>query len=749
MTLTTEIKKNIDAFSRQRDSNQLFSYVKGILNNNKATAKDVFEYARDYHWEKEKPIRYVIDEFTINLLGVVVHSLNDPTQNCLSVQFYKLAAERGSSWGNSNYAQSLLTGDEAKGVKKDLEQALIYAQKAVDLCKSKKDEEHEHKFLLANVLFESKKKYEVMTLLLKEYVECKAKELASNSVNANLKEKIKGSLTEAIALCETFLTGTLQAVEAEAGAINIAKINETLEPLIKCTAVESARFRSNTHYIKGRIYEISGQRELAMECYCLVTQKQSAYYLKAIEARSRLLKMQVNEQDQHGYEADTEIEEENNMLPGNIPFRTDFSKHWKKEAAWFYSVDIKNLQAANTKYADEIDSLIAATRVKIQLIQSQLVLERSETLITSKNLTEKELEQLIIARGKIDDEYSEYTAEGRQSVRRYGAERRFFDPKRSSKKTAIATLTSGLVDQRFQAINPAQPQALPLEGYSARIVITAERAFQTAAIELAGRSAPMRCMPMVQEKPWQIRENGMSGTNKYGPTEHYRVGETVLQTQHRFDPKHDRLGDSLFPKYGNYDSDIYLFLRRMSGQEAAKEKKLAEYMLRFSKKHQGISLEELQAIFADADKQDVDQFNHICFLIMEKEQGQWHSATSKSFHIGMTVAQARSLIMLEAGFLSFEDVFRNNVIFGVYSKTNIINYPVKVLDACQKIDELYTEYLKTKHQDDYLKFFKKKVAEKSERVCVLTRHQAREDLQYVYGGESDTDHQGYQSNLSN
>ncbi len=32
--------------------------------------------------------------------------------------------------------------------------------------------------------------------------------------------------------------------------------------------------------------------------------------------------------------------------------------------------------------------------------------------------------------------------------------------------------------------------------------------------------------------------------------------------------------------------------------------------------------------------------------------------------------------------------------------------------------------------------------------CVLTRKQAHQDMQYTYGGESDTDGEGYESDLS-
>ena len=50
---------------------------------------------------------------------------------------------------------------------------------------------------------------------------------------------------------------------------------------------------------------------------------------------------------------------------------------------------------------------------------------------------------------------------------------------------------------------------------------------------------------------------------------------------------------------------------------------------------------------------------------------------------------------------------------------------------------------------DYFKFFKKHAHNDSGHpICVLSRHQAHEDLKAVYSGDSDTDGEGYESDLS-
>ncbi len=115
--------------------------------------------------------------------------------------------------------------------------------------------------------------------------------------------------------------------------------------------------------------------------------------------------------------------------------------------------------------------------------------------------------------------------------------------------------------------------------------------------------------------------------------------------------------------------------------------------------------------------------------------------------MGMTVAQARCLILIREGYISFEEAFDNNVLFGVYSQTKIIDSPVKVENACAYIDKLYLEFLRNRHSQDHLRFIKKYVTEDSPPTCILTREQAHLDLQEVYGGESDTDDEGYESDL--
>lgn len=180
-----------------------------------------------------------------------------------------------------------------------------------------------------------------------------------------------------------------------------------------------------------------------------------------------------------------------------------------------------------------------------------------------------------------------------------------------------------------------------------------------------------------------------------------------------------------------------------------KESKLADYMIRYGKAHQPVTLTELQEIYTEADENDINQFHNICFLVLAKEQSQWHSAKHEKWQIGMTVAQARCLIMVKEGYISFKEVFKNAALFSVYSHTGLTGDGIEeVAESCKHIDELYTAYLQTKNSKDYLLFFKKHIKKDYKPPYILTRKQAHEDLKSVYGGDSDTDGEGYDSDLS-
>ena len=401
------------------------------------------------------------------------------------------------------------------------------------------------------------------------------------------------------------------------------------------------------------------------------------------------------------------------------------------------------------KRLGSIETMIKGKKEEITLVGEAIKEKLGEPneAKSRKISLEAELQRLQEIEIEIQARYQKYSADSRRTLRRHRTETHFFDPNHLKKPEVLKKLrdlTFGIIEQRFSLEN-SELSPLNLAGISSRMLITAERVFQEATIILSGESGVDLGISRERGSPWEI--NGYSGTNWLGPVERYQVANTEIKAEHRTSPKRQRLGDSYMLQHGKYSGDIYPFLRKLAASNSNNEKLIAQYLIRFSRTHRAVTLGELQNFYQDANENDVNDFNQVAFLIMEKEQGQWHSATDERYQLGMSVAQARALKMLEAGFLSLDEIFKNDVLFGVYSQTGILNSPEKVANACQRIDELYTSFILNQNQNDSMRFFKSQIKGQEKRTPVLTRQQAREDLHYVYGGETDSDGDGYDTDL--
>jgi len=105
MDLSKEIQDKISNLSSNQKQDEIVTYLQEQLQRNNANAQDVLDYARGCVFTTKPNTPYVIQADTINKFGVVVSTLDDKKQKMLALEFYKLAAERGSAWGNSNCEQ--------------------------------------------------------------------------------------------------------------------------------------------------------------------------------------------------------------------------------------------------------------------------------------------------------------------------------------------------------------------------------------------------------------------------------------------------------------------------------------------------------------------------------------------------------------------------------------------------------------------------------------------------------------------
>lgn len=759
MPISEELKKELVKLSQAGKQDDIVSLFEKKLKEGVVTAKEVFDFASIGRFTNKPEKPPVVSADAINSLGLVVESLKNEKQAELDVQFYKLAADRGDSWGSRNYAGCILN--------KDKKHALIYAKKAVDLTKNNKDEKHRHKFTLCKAL-RANCKWKEANVALMEYFKFKT-EKARSTKEPELKEEIEKEIKQILRLCRKIIDEFMIDFEAKnRDELTTERCRANLEELVAFLNYKkifdfnskSRIILQEAYYIKAKCHEKLDEHSEAMCAYCAITDKEFPYYSEVVSARARLLKAQVDKDLTMIYTASDAVsldkkESLSLQLPSGVPFPAKFGAHWSQETFWFHSVDKKGMKDEFDKRFDQLEQLIAARETEITLIDEFLknASDEASSFAEKKKNFQEDLKNLQVTKKKFQQKYEKCLPDNRQTFRRYAAESCFFNPKRSKKCIDLIELTHAIIDQRYQQDNSDSPPApVNLTGKSSRQVISAERAYQHAVVTLTGENNPHLGIPTARTKPWTIWGecfgDHRSGTMGYGPVEHYQMGDTKVQSEHRTSPKRQRLGDSFLPQHASYNKDIYPFLHKLTKENVEKEKQLAAFMIRYGKSHQPVSLEELQEVCAQAEKKDVDHFNGICFLIIEKEQGQWHSATDKRFHLGMSVSQARCLILIEAGFIGFKEAFKNNTLFGIYSQTGIVDNPSEVTKSCQRIDTLYMSYLQNKHVKDHFAFLKKHI-DNTAPTCVLTRKQAHWDLKEVYGGDSDTDgEEGYDTDLS-
>lgn len=755
MALSDAVIKKIAQLSQEQKQNEIFEYLKPKLKDGEISAQDVYDYAKKRRWSKTQGKPYVIHAGTINKLGVVVSALPDKHQKLLAIEFYLLAAERDFAFGCKNYAQHLLNNEG------DYEKALEYAQKAVELSKDTKAP-HQHKYILAKAL-KANSFYKKALTAIQDYL--------VYAISIKKDDDILKAWNFATEMLSELLEDIEEDCEYSLEAAQLVTSRWNLNPNPKVLLLKQHAF-----FVEGKCYQHLNNPSKAWVAYCQVEDKDSIFYTQAVTIRKELLKKNIAEQfekligniaripslsstkeksntDENSsiiFKPSPKKQVDTHLLPNGTPFILGFAGLWNNDSPFFHSANDDALTKRYSKRLHSIETMIKGKKEEVTLVKKaiQKGIGKLDELEAKKTSFEEELNQLQETKEKIEQSYQQHTAINRQTLRRHSTETRFFDYQQIKNPEIlkeIRGLTFELIDQRFSVDNSGAPK-INLNGKSSFMLIAAERVFQEAVITLSSESKEVVLgIPRVRANNWDY--GYVSGTNWFGPIEHYHIGDTNIETEHRTNPKRQRLGDSYMRQHGKYTGDIYNFLKRISNETSENEKEIARYVIRYGKCYEEITVEELRTFYPDADERDVNHFNQIAFLIMGKEQAQWHSATDNRYQLGMSVAQARALIMLEAGFLRLEELFKNDVMFGVYSQTNINNSPQKVAEACNFIDELYTHFILNRHQNDSMRFFKAQMQSKEKRTAVLTRTQARDDLKYVYGEYADLSEEGYDTDL--
>jgi len=748
-----DIAKELDDknISEETPQKYFITYFKKKLDNKNDT-EVVLNYVTNRHWSKNK--KHVVSEDTINHLGFFVSKLNDEEQQKFAPKFYKLAADRDSSLGCRNYAICLLEGKY--DLEKSANQALTYINKAVELDK-KLPEKHRFKFLLVKIIFENKETDNLLPLLfdyVKGQLELKKGKEAIEALNY-CGETLIPSITKKIIdepRDDKHLETTINEIDS---IINLCKIF-TLEEIKEKINSLNNKF----YYLIGRCYELLETPQKAWPAYATIIDTNSEVYCDAAEAKKRVLKNEFDKMQKEIF-GETPLQEfflrelndkskpqkrekYNLTLWENFDLPANFAKGWSKRSEdneSFHIADQSKIEENFEKRKTQIESLITAKETEIELYQEHEKSKNKRGVNSSRSVKstelKKDLKALKAVKEQLEKKYHDYLPENRKVFRRHKAEQTFFDPLRSKKLADIVELAKQIVDYRYN-VNGSDMIPIKLEGYSSRLLISAEKLYQNAIIHLSGKKKiPILSIPVIEK---------IDGSN-YGPHEIYDVSGTKVNLQHITNPYPQRLGRIYLPNVGTYDDYVYSTLKKLSEDNRNKEQQLATFMIRYGNHHTPVKLKELETIYNSATENDVNDFHEICFLVMEKEQAQWLSSTEEDIQLGLSVAQARCAIMIKEGFLSFEDAFINKAEFGIYSRKRLYLNRRSVRKYCKHVDELYLTYLQSKNPLIHNTFFKETIITGKSLDRVLTREQAHQDLKEVYGGDSDTESDGYDSDV--
>ncbi len=422
------------------------------------------------------------------------------------------------------------------------------------------------------------------------------------------------------------------------------------------------------------------------------------------------------------------------------------------EALQFENEIIKEQLTALHKNSNAPEGLIDKLKKHKEQLDSQI-----------SHLNEQEMNRL-----KLQDNWKALTTvEDRRRKRIKVTENRFFDPSRInlSKDNGqfVKKAANHLLENRF-AISNESIKPLVIDNQPARRLITSEKALLIAASQYSTqRNIGWRSNDDNKES-WQ--GNYTSGHNCFSNNEIVSLDENKIKIQYkqRTDAKPQRPGDAKVLDITTY-GQISNFINSICDNNTVKEKQLAQLMRKFAYEGQPISDEDVKLLLAvdssstssNEDSNDNESIsfspeqihhkavflNQVCYLAFIKEPSEWFESSDAKRGFEWLTVQARAMRLLCEGYLRMNDFFDKNAPYGVFTGIQLINSAKETQEKIMNIHRLYEKWLE-RHEDAASMAFFKKYNHPDSQV-IATRQQHRKELQYLYGGESDTDGEGYDS----
>ncbi len=325
-------------------------------------------------------------------------------------------------------------------------------------------------------------------------------------------------------------------------------------------------------------------------------------------------------------------------------------------------------------------------------------------------------------------------------------ENHFFDPRRTQNSGALRLARELETRRLSEAELPLL--AIDASGTSfagpARRFITAERSTIQASAEIDPHILEYKDKIGWKRNPNPHRPR-IRGKRTDAHYTHYETmdffGTTIKYCQ-RINSHKNHLGDYYLDMGGgsaNYDKIIQI-INNITQKIKTVEVDVARFMLEFVHNGTPVTLASLQTIKQKATQQDVNNLNTIFYHCFIKEVARWMIPMEKSHNLPLATAQARALQLIINGKLRMEDVFAKNARYGVYTGENI---GADLLALTQKIKDINDKY-----ENDILSqlpLYQSFKQQNPKGAVVSSRKALRAELQKTFGGETDTDGEGYGS----
>lgn len=530
---------------------------------------------------------------------------------------------------------------------------------------------------------------------------------------------------------------------------------------------------ADQHYLMGCIYQQKQEFTEAIQQFRLVEQNSKLWEKtqKAIKncLVSQLVRTyaQVNATET---EASKTYTEEDGETVASSQTNTDNDIDVKQLPGWITISD--SLDGFDSNECDELktakqkivslekkisDALETIGEISEQLkykTSNQYLAELIKTVKAKQSELSQQSEQLTERKTTLEDQYKLYMdTEKRTLHRQYQTELRFFDPSRTCQEKTLL-VAKELMTTRIatQATN----KSIDVSQIPVRRLITAER----STIEV-----PLEALKLYENADYRgyIENNGStvnpdrtkkgqgySGTytQEYGFDEIITLGQSTIKYRQRVNPHRNHLGDFYMLDLGKYEK-INDKLNQITGTTddtvvTKNEQELAKLMLDFCHGGKPITLEKLKKIYKKADDSNVHDINRIFYHCFVKEIASWMLPRDKSHQLPLATAQARALQLIVKGYLTIGEVFSQDAQYGVFTGSNIGENPNKLREKIILINRLYDKAMLEMHTDNAaqsVQFFKKHPDGKT----LPTRKELHQELRDTFGGESDTDGEGYES----